>query len=50
MHHMKPNIGVGLRPTHYPYLEPRSQTSVTWFEAVSENYMDTKGRRSTCWS
>ena len=40
----QPNIGVGLRPTHYPYLEPRPQTNVTWFEAVSENYMDTKGR------
>ena len=40
----QPNIGVGLRPTHYPYLEPRPQTDVTWFEAVSENYMDTKGR------
>ena len=40
----QPNIGVGLRPTHYPYLETRPQTDVTWFEAVSENYMDTKGR------
>jgi len=40
----QPNIGVGLRPTHYPYLEPRPQTQVSWFEAVSENYMDTKGR------
>ncbi len=40
----QPKIGVGLRPTHYPYLEPRPQTHVTWFEAISENYMDTKGR------
>ncbi len=40
----QPNIGVGLRPTHYPYLEPRPQTTVTWFEAISENYMDTQGR------
>ena len=40
----QPNIGVGLRPTHYPYIEPRPQTNVTWFEAISENYMDTKGR------
>jgi len=39
-----PPIGVGLRPTHYPFLEPRPQTTVTWFEAISENYMDTKGR------
>ena len=44
MNGQRPNIGVGLRPTHYPYLEPRPQTNVTWFEAVSENYMDTKGR------
>ncbi len=39
-----PNIGVGLRPTHYPHLEPRPQTKVSWFEAISENYMDSKGR------
>jgi len=44
MKEKQPNIGVGLRPTHYPFLEPRPQTSVSWFEAVSENYMDTKGR------
>ncbi len=44
MNKRQPNIGVGLRPTHYPYLEPRPQTSVSWFEAVSENYMDSKGR------
>ena len=44
MSSQQPNIGVGLRPTHYPYLEPRPQTKVSWFEAVSENYMDTKGR------
>ena len=44
MNEPQPNIGVGLRPTHYPYLEPRPQTKVSWFEAVSENYMDTKGR------
>lgn len=40
----QPNIGVGLRPTHFPLLESRPQTKVTWFEAISENYMDTKGR------
>ncbi|GJL65645.1 MAG: UPF0276 protein [Nitrospirales bacterium] len=40
----QPKIGVGLRPTHYPHLETCPQTSVTWFEAISENYMDTKGR------
>lgn len=37
-------IGVGLRPTHYPYLTDRPQTSLRWFEAISENYMDSEGR------
>ncbi len=37
-------IGVGLRPTHYPYLNERPQTSVRWFEALTENYMDSEGR------
>jgi len=37
-------IGVGLRPTHYPYLNERPRTSVRWFEAISENYMDSEGR------
>ncbi len=40
----RPQIGVGLRKTHYPYLETKPQTSVGWFEAVSENYMDSEGR------
>ncbi|MGB0909823.1 MAG: DUF692 domain-containing protein [Nitrospirales bacterium] len=40
----QPQIGVGLRTTHYPYLETKPQTSVKWFEAVSENYMDSEGR------
>ena len=38
------NVGVGLRPTHYPFLELRPHTKVSWFEAISENYMDSKGR------
>lgn len=36
--------GVGLRPTHYPYLETNPKTIVQWFEVISENYMDTEGR------
>ncbi|MCE9499675.1 MAG: DUF692 domain-containing protein [Leptospira sp.] len=36
--------GVGLRPQHYPYLSDMQSTSVEWFEAISENYMDTFGR------
>ncbi|OQW47593.1 MAG: hypothetical protein A4S09_14870 [Proteobacteria bacterium SG_bin7] len=37
-------IGVGLRPSHYPELEANSETKVDWFEAISENYMNTEGR------
>lgn len=40
----KPQIGVGLRPTHYPHLQERPKTRVQWFEAISENYMDSEGR------
>ena len=41
---MDNTVGVGLRPVHYPYLLERPRTNVGWFEAVSENYMDTEGR------
>lgn len=37
-------IGVGLRPTHYPHLENLPKTHSNWFEATSENYMNTEGR------
>lgn len=45
-------IGVGLRPAHYPHLEPllkegTAGIDVDWFEAISENYMDTEGRPLT---
>ncbi len=43
-HVSKPQVGVGLRTPHYPYLETRPKSSVSWFEAVSENYMDSEGR------
>ena len=36
--------GLGLRPSHYPYLEEHKSSSVKWFEAISENYMDSYGR------
>jgi uncharacterized protein (UPF0276 family) len=36
--------GVGLRAPHYPHLETRPKTRVHWFEALSENYMNTEGR------
>jgi uncharacterized protein (UPF0276 family) len=37
-------VGVGLRPVHYPHLLGRPRVAVKWFEAISENYMDTEGR------
>lgn len=37
-------LGVGLRPQHYPHLELHTETKVDWFEAISENYMNTEGR------
>ena len=38
------NAGVGLRPTHFPYLQSNPDIEVKWFEAVSENYMASFGR------
>ena len=36
-------LGVGLRSLHYPYiLEQNPQ--IDWFEIISENYMDSRGR------
>ena len=37
-------VGVGLRRDHYPHLTQKPKIRIEWFEAVSENYMDTKGR------
>ncbi|MBI3288730.1 MAG: DUF692 domain-containing protein [Elusimicrobia bacterium] len=37
-------VGVGLRSAHFPRLLERPRTRVRWFEALSENYMDTEGR------
>ena len=37
-------IGVGLRPTHFPYLEKQPEIESNFFEAISENYMNTEGR------
>jgi len=36
-------FGVGLRHQHFPYLIDRPQTSVDWFEVISENFMTTRG-------
>ena len=37
-------VGVGLRPEHYPRLLEEPRPTVRWFEAISENYMDSGGR------
>ncbi len=36
--------GVGLRSNHFAYLEENPPREVKWFEAVSENYMDSWGK------
>ncbi|RLA65642.1 MAG: hypothetical protein DRQ88_02300 [Epsilonproteobacteria bacterium] len=38
------NIGVGLRAEHYSYLEKNPPTNIKWFEVISENYMNSRGR------
>lgn len=37
-------VGVGLRSAHFPRLLERRATPVRWFEAITENYMDSQGR------
>ncbi len=37
-------VGVGLRSAHFPHLLGRPGADVDWFEAISENYMDSQGR------
>lgn len=37
-------FGLGLRSTHYSYLEQRPATAAGWFEIISENYFRTRGR------
>ncbi|PIR16250.1 MAG: hypothetical protein COV48_10055 [Elusimicrobia bacterium CG11_big_fil_rev_8_21_14_0_20_64_6] len=37
-------VGVGLRSAHFSRLLARPRTPVRWFEAISENYMDSQGR------
>ncbi len=36
-------IGIGLRSTHYEYILAE-QPDVAWFEVLSDNYMNTRGR------
>ena len=37
-------VGAGLRPTHYEEILKRKDLKVDWFEAISENFMDSEGR------
>lgn len=37
-------FGAGLRREHYEFLESRTPHCIEWFEAISENYMDSHGR------
>lgn len=36
--------GLGLRAQHFPYLEGHKPRVARWFEAISENYLDSYGR------
>ncbi|PJZ69787.1 hypothetical protein CH373_10865 [Leptospira perolatii] len=37
-------LGVGLRSEHYSEILRSDSVKVNWFEAITENYMDTEGR------
>ena len=36
-------LGMGLRSAHYHFLAQKPKTKINWFEAISENYIDTHG-------
>jgi len=40
----RPLFGVGLRPTHYPFIESKKPHGLDWFEVVTENFIDSEGR------
>jgi uncharacterized protein (UPF0276 family) len=42
-HSIDPKFGVGLRTEHYPLLYDRPKTSIDYFEAITENHMDSMG-------
>ncbi len=41
---MDPLFGVGLRTEHFPFLQDKPQTSIDWFEVLTENHMNSRGR------
>jgi uncharacterized protein (UPF0276 family) len=44
VHWPSQGCGIGLRPPHYPSIVDQWPSEIDWFEAVSENYMDSGGR------
>lgn len=40
-------VGVGLRHTHFPYFESGPPPQVDFFEAITENFLSTRGRPFT---
>ena len=41
--HPNLGLGVGLRTVHFPYILEK-QPNVDWFEIISENFIDSRGR------
>jgi uncharacterized protein len=41
---LKNNVGVGLRHTHFPYLSENTPSKIGWFEIITENFFQTRGR------
>lgn len=37
-------FGAGLRHEHFSYLMEKPQTKIEWFEAITENFINTRGR------
>jgi len=42
--HSYPVLGAGLRTRHFAHLLERPRTRIEWFEAISENFMNSRGR------
>lgn len=43
-HNSRYIVGVGLRHTHFPYILEGGEINVDFFEAISENFINTRGR------
>ncbi len=42
--HIQVQVGVGLRHTHFPYLDESPELKIDFFEGISENFMNSRGR------